>query len=549
MPARPSVAGKSARTTQSDDLQVKGITMAKKAKRKPAKAAAKKSAKKSTKKSVKKAVKKSVKAVAKTAPTRKPKATPRAGGQSAASGLPKPSTKPFGQAGRALDGVRILDFTHVQSGPTCTQLLAYMGADCIKVERPGVGDITRGQLRDVKGADSLYFTMLNGNKRSITIDSKHPKGREILDRLIKYCDVLVENFAPGALDRMGLTWEHIHKLNPRMIVASVKGFGPGPYEDCKVYENVAQCAGGAASTTGFREGPPLVTGAQIGDSGTGLHLAFGIVSALYQRMRTGRGQRVLCAMQDGVLNLTRVKLRDQQRLAHGPLTEFSQYGEGIPFGKSVPRAGNDSGGGQPGWILKCKGWETDPDAYIYFITQAPVWGAICDLIGKPEWKTDPDYATPPARLPRLKHIFATIEAWTMTMTKFEVMKVCNEHDIPVGPILSLKEIAEEQSLRDTGTVVEVDHPTRGKYLTVGNPVKMSDSITEVKRSPLLGEHTEEILGKVLGYSASRDRRRSRPRARSRRRRSPARPRRREQESGFRDRHSPEAVTPMAPGLR
>jgi formyl-CoA transferase len=471
----------------------------KKTKRKPAKAAAKKSAKKTVKKSVKKTARKTVKTTVKSKA-----AKPRSGGKSAAgaaaSALPRPSTKPYGKAGRALDGVRILDFTHVQSGPTCTQLLGYMGADCIKIERPGVGDVTRGQLRDVKGADSLYFTMLNGNKRSITIDSKHPKGKEILDRLIKHCDVLVENFAPGALDRMGLTWEHINKLNPRMIVASVKGFGPGPYEDCKVYENVAQCAGGSASTTGFREGPPLVTGAQIGDSGTGLHLAFGIVSALYQRMRTGRGQRVLCAMQDGVLNLARVKLRDQQRLAHGPLSEYSQYGEGVPFGKAVPRAGNDSGGGQPGWILKCKGWESDPDAYVYFITQAPVWGAICDLIGKPEWKTDPDYATPPARLPRLKHIFATIEAWTMTMTKFEVMNTCNQHDIPVGPILSMKEIAEEKSLRDTGTVVEVDHPTRGKYLTVGNPVKMSDSITEVKRSPLLGEHTEEILGKVLGYT-------------------------------------------------
>jgi formyl-CoA transferase len=419
----------------------------------------------------------------------------------AANGLPKPSSKAWGQAGKALDGIKVLDFTHVQSGPTCTQLLGYMGADCIKVERPGVGDITRGQLRDVKGQDSLYFTMLNGNKRSITIDSKHPKGKEILERLIKHCDVLVENFAPGALDRMGLTWEYIHKTNPRMIVASVKGFGPGPYEDCKVYENVAQCAGGSASTTGFREGPPLVTGAQIGDSGTGLHLAFGICCALIQRQRTGRGQKVLCAMQDGVLNLARVKLRDQQRLKHGPLSEYSQYGEGVAFGKAVPRAGNDSGGGQPGWILKCKGWETDPDAYIYFITQAPVWGEICDLIGKPEWKTDPDYATPPARLPRLKHIFNTIEQWTMTMTKFEVMEICNKVDIPVGPILSMKEIAEEQSLRDTGTVVEVDHPGRGKYLTVGNPVKMSDSITEVKRSPLLGEHTEEILTKVLGYSA------------------------------------------------
>src|SRR5438270_2151449 len=416
--------------------------------------------------------------------------------------LPKPSNKPFGQAGKALEGVRILDFTHVQSGPTCTQLLGYMGADVIKVERPGVGDITRGQLRDVKGQDSLYFTMLNGNKRSITIDSKNPKGKEILERLIKHCDVLVENFAPGALDRMGLTWDYIHKTIPRIIVASVKVFGPGPYEDCKVYENVAQCAGGAASTTGFRDGPPLVTGAQIGDSGTGLHRAFGIACALYQRIRTGRGQRVLCAMQDGVLNLARVKLRDQQRLRHGPLSEYSQYGEGIPFGPAVPRAGNDSGGGQPGWILKCKGWERDPDAYIYFITQAPVWGAICDLIGKPDWKTDPDYATPPARLPRLRQIFNTIEQWTMTKNKFEVMDICNNVDIPVGPILSMKEIAEERSLRKTGTVVEVDHPTRGKYLTVGNPIKMSDSITEVKRAPLLGEHTDEILAKELGYSAA-----------------------------------------------
>lgn len=417
-----------------------------------------------------------------------------------ASDLPPPSTLPWGAAGKALEGVRVLDFTHVQSGPTCTQLLGYMGADVIKVERPGVGDITRVQLRDVPNADSLYFTMLNGNKRSITVDSKHPKGKEIIERLIKHCDVLVENFAPGTLDRMGFTWERIHALNPRMILASVKGFGPGPYEDCKVYENIAQCAGGSASTTGFRDGPPLVTGAQIGDSGTGLHLAFGIVCALYQRNRTGRGQRVLAAMQDGVLNLCRVKLRDQQRLKHGPLKEYSQYGEGIPFGDVVPRAGNDSGGGQPGWILRCKGWENDPNAYVYFITQAPVWGKICDLIGKPEWKTDPDYATPEARLPRLRHIFDTIEQWTMTKTKFEVMDICNPLDIPVGPILSMKELAEEPSLRATGTVVEVDHPVRGPYLTVGNPVKMSDSITEVKRAPLLGEHTEEILRKELGYS-------------------------------------------------
>ena len=400
---------------------------------------------------------------------------------------------------KALDGVRILDFTHVQSGPTCTQLLAWFGADVIKVERAGAGDITREQLRDIPDADSLYFTMLNHNKRSVTIDTKNPEGKKVLETLIRKCDVLVENFAPGALDRMGFTWERIQELNPRMIVASVKGFGPGPYEDCKVYENVAQCAGGAASTTGFDDGPPTVTGAQIGDSGTGLHLALGIVTALYHRTHSGRGQRVLAAMQDGVLNLCRVKLRDQQRLARtGLLKEYPQYPNG-EFGEAVPRSGNASGGGQPGWILKCKGWETDPNAYIYFITQAPVWGKICNVIGKEEWATDPDYATAPARLPRLKEIFAEIERWTMTKTKFEAMQILNEYDIPCGPILSMKEIAEEPSLRKTGTIVEVDHPKRGKYLTVGNPIKLSDSPTDVKRSPLLGEHTDEVMAE-LGYS-------------------------------------------------
>jgi formyl-CoA transferase len=404
--------------------------------------------------------------------------------------------------GKALEGVKILDFTHVQSGPTCTQLLAWFGADVIKVERPGVGDITRGQLRDVPDADSLYFTMLNHNKRSITLDTKHPKGKEVLTRLIETCDVLVENFGPGVLDRMGFSWEKIHSINPKMIVASIKGFGPGPYEDCKVYENVAQCTGGSASTTGFRDGVPLVTGAQIGDSGTGLHLALGIVTALYHRTQSGEGQRVTAAMQDGVLNLCRVKLRDQQRLAHGPLAEYSQFGEGVPFGDAVPRAANDSGGGQPGRILKCKGWETDPNAYTYFITQAPVWEAICDVIGEPEWKTHPDFATPKARLPRLNQIFERIEQWTMTKTKFEVMDILNEFDVPCGPILSMKELAEDQSLRATGTIVEVDHPKRGKYLSVGNPIKLSASPSEVTRSPLLGEHTDEILRDVLGYSDS-----------------------------------------------
>ncbi len=401
---------------------------------------------------------------------------------------------------KALEGIKILDFTHVQSGPTCTQLLGWFGADVIKVERPGVGDATRKQLIDVPDADSLYFTMLNHNKRSIELNSKNETGKEVLTRLIEECDVLVENFAPGALDRMGFTWERIQEINPKLIMASIKGFGPGKYEDCKVYENVAQCAGGSASTTGFLDGPPLVTGAQIGDSGTGLHLCLGIVTALFQREKTGRGQKVSCAMQDSVLNLARVKLRDQQRLAVGPLKEYSQFGEGVPFGDATPRAGNDSGGGQPGRILKCKGWEQDPNAYTYFIVQAAVWEKVCDVIGKPEWKTREGYAKPPERLDKLNEIFAAVEDWTKTKTKYEVMEICNPLDIPVGPILSMKEISEDEGLFATGTMVKVDHPERGEYLSVGCPIKLSDSEVDVVRSPLLGEHTHEVLSDVLGYS-------------------------------------------------
>ena len=402
---------------------------------------------------------------------------------------------------KALEGVRILDMTHVQSGPTCTQLLAWFGADVIKVERPGVGDATRGQLRDIPDVDSLYFTMLNHNKRSITLNTKSVQGKNIFTRLIEECDVMVENFAPGALDRMGFTWERIQEINPRMIYASVKGFGPGPYEDCKVYENVAQCTGGGASTTGFDGGPPTVTGAQIGDSGAGLHLALGIAAALFQRVTSGRGQRVECAMQDGVLNLCRVKLRDQQRLAHGPLTEYPQYPNGT-FGEAAPRAGNASGGGQPGWVVKCCGWETDPDAYTYVIAQAASFEGLARTIGHEDWLDDPEWNTPSARLPKLEEMFEEIEKWTMTKSKFEVMEILNPLNVPCGPVLSMKELAEEESLRASGTVVEIDHPTRGKYVSVGNPIKLSDSTTAVERSPLLGEHTDQILSEVLGMDSA-----------------------------------------------
>jgi formyl-CoA transferase len=404
------------------------------------------------------------------------------------------------QMTKPLEGIKIIDFTHVQAGPACTQLLAWFGADVIKVERPGAGDVTRSQLRHVKDADALYFTMLNSNKRSLTLDTKTAQGKEVLTKLIQESDVLVENFGPGALDRMGFSWENIQKINPGMIVASVKGFSDGHhYEDLKVYENVAQCAGGAASTTGFWDGPPTVSAAALGDSNTGMHLAIGILTALHHKNKTGKGQKVAVSMQDSVLNLCRVKLRDQQRLdAIGYLEEYPQYPHGT-FSDVVPRGGNAGGGGQPGWVLKCKGWETDPNAYIYFTIQGHAWAPICKALGKEEWIEDPAYNTAEARQDKIFDIFAFIEEWLSDKTKFEAVDILRKFDIPCAPVLSMKEIANDKSLRESGTVVEVDHPKLGKYLTVGSPIKFSDLKVEVTASPLLGQHTNEVLAD-LGYS-------------------------------------------------
>ena len=399
-----------------------------------------------------------------------------------------------------LEGIKIIDFTGVQAGPACTQLLAWFGAEVLKVERPGVGDVTRNQLRDIPDLDALYFTTLNSNKRSLTLNTKTPEGKAILEKLIRDADVLVENFAPGALDRMGFTWERIHELNPRIIFGSVKGFSEGsPYEDLKVYDNVAQCAGGAASTTGFWDGPPTVSGAALGDSNTGMHLAIGILTALIGRAKTGKGQKVAVSMQDAVLNLCRVKLRDQERLDRlGYLEEYPQYPNG-KFTDAVPRGGNAGGGGQPGWILKCKGWETDPNAYIYFTIQEQNWERTCQAIGKPEWAKDPAYATAKARQSHIFEIFAEIEKQLADKTKFEAVEMLRKFEVPCAPVLSMKEIENDPALRASGTVVEVYQKKRGKYLTIGSPIKFSEFKPEITGAPLLGEHTNEVLTE-MGYS-------------------------------------------------
>jgi formyl-CoA transferase len=394
---------------------------------------------------------------------------------------------------KALEGIRVLDMTHVQSGPSATQILAWLGADVVKLEAP-TGDITRKQLRDLPNVDSLYFTMLNANKRSITLNTKTPRGKEILTELIARSDIMVENFGPGAIDRMGFTWERIQEINPRIIYASIKGFGDGPYTNFKAYEVVAQAMGGSMATTGFEGGPPLATGAQIGDSGTGMHAVAGILAALYQRTSTGRGQRVNVAMQHAVLNLCRVKLRDQQRLAHGPLAEYPNE----DFGDEVPRSGNASGGGQPGWAVKTA--PGGPNDYVYVIVQPVGWQPITQLLGRPELAADPEWATPEARLPKLGKMFQLIEEWTSTLPKWQVLEILNAHNIPCGPILSTKEIIEDASLKANEIVVEVEHPERGTYITVGSPIKLSDSPVTVERSPLLGEHNHDIYATELGLS-------------------------------------------------
>jgi formyl-CoA transferase len=394
---------------------------------------------------------------------------------------------------KALEGVRVLDMTHVQSGPSCTQVLAWLGADVVKLEAPG-GDITRKQLRDLPDVDSLYFTMLNCNKRSITLNMKSEQGKRMFTDLVSRFDILAENFGPGAIDRMGFGWEKLQEINPRLIYASIKGFGEGPYTHFKAYEVVAQAMGGSMATTGFEEGPPTATGAQIGDSGTGIHTVAGILAALYQREHTGRGQRVTVAMQHAVLNLCRVKLRDQQRLTHGPLNEYPNK----EFGDTVPRSGNASGGGQPGWAVKCA--PGGPNDYIYVIVQPVGWGPITKLIGRPELADDPEWATPEARLSKLDKMFQLIQEWSIEHGKWDVLAKLNEHNIPCGPILSTKEIIEDSSLEENEMVVKVPHPQRGEFTTVGCPIKLSDSPVDVASSPLLGQHNEEVYAGELGLA-------------------------------------------------
>lgn len=406
-----------------------------------------------------------------------------------------------------LQGIKVIDWTQVQSGPSCTQLLAWLGADVIKIERTGVGDPTRSELLDNPELDGLYFLQLNCNKRSIELDVKTPEGKEILTRLLKESDIFVENLHPGAADKLGFSWEKVHKMNPRLIYGTIKGFNDdSPYANVKAFEPVAQCAGGAAATTGWWNGEydiPTQSGAAIGDTNTGMHLAIGLLAALLQREKTGEGCFVQQSMQDAVLNLCRVKLRDQLILEHvGELKHAPSYPE-QKTGNTVPRYGNAEGGQVLGWCYKCKGWETDPNAYVYIVLQneAEPFAEACKALGKSEWIDAPKYNTPAARNLVKDEIYKGVEEYTITRDKFEVVDVLGKVGVPCGPVLSMKEIEADQSLYKCGTLVEVEQPKRGKFITIGCPPKFSSFTPQVKSAPLLGEHTDEIL-KELGYTDS-----------------------------------------------
>ncbi|HEV2098969.1 MAG TPA: CoA transferase [Stellaceae bacterium] len=387
---------------------------------------------------------------------------------------------------QALEGIRVIDFTHDQAGPSCTQMLAWLGADVIKIERPPHGDRARRLWNmDNPNLDSFFFLLLNSNKRSTVINLRTEEGKEIARRLIKNADIVAENLGPGVMDRLGLGWDAVNKLNPRVVYASVKGFGSyGPYSGFKCFEPVAQATSGAMSVTGEAGGPPLVNGANIGDSGTGMHLTIAILAALVQRHTTGRGQLVEVAMQEAVLNLTRVK-----------------YTGTLATGKPLERTGNRSPTG--GWsdLLRCAGGGVDDYVYITIPPDNPeMFEAMTEVMERPDLRTDARFATPPARAKNGAALTAEIERWTGTREKRDVMKAFAGRGIVCGAVLNTAEVLADPHLRERETIFDLEHPTRGRFSVIGCPVRLSDSPVAPRRAPLKGEHTEDVLKNIAKYT-------------------------------------------------
>ena len=384
---------------------------------------------------------------------------------------------------KALEGIRIIDMTHNQAGPACAQILGFLGADVIKLEEPKGGDDARANMRDKPDSDSLFFLMLNANKRSLTLNLKTGEGRALFRMVIAESDVLLENFAPGALDRLGLGYSTLSKLNPRLIYATIKGFGTyGPHSDYKSFEPIAQATGGAMAVTGFPENPPTYVFPAIGESGAGMHLAIGILAALEQRHATGTGQHVEVSMQDAVVNLIRVSLGDHQH-----------------FGHPSPRTGNQLGRTVPATTYSCA--PGGPNDYVYIFAELQMWKPFLDAIGQPDLAADPRFKTPDARWENRAALNAVIETWTRQRGKHEVMRILSEAGVPCGACQDTGEVLSDPHLRARDMIVDVDYPGRGTYQTAGCPIKLSESPAAITRPPLLGEHTGEILTALCGVAS------------------------------------------------
>jgi formyl-CoA transferase len=384
---------------------------------------------------------------------------------------------------QALDGIRVLDLTQYEAGPSCTQMLAWLGAEVIKIEPP-TGEPGRTALSDKRGEDAWFFLLLNSGKKGVTLNLKAERGRAMFLDLVKGADVLVENMGPGAMDRLGLGWEALHRLNPRLIAASVKGFGGGgPYADYKSFEWIAQAMAGAMSMTGSPDGPPTKAIGGLADTGAGLHTAIGILAAIIQRQATGVGQQVEVAQQEAVVNLLRIHLR-----------------ESYATGKPAPRQGNRSAAAAPSNIYRCRPGGPNDYVFVHCAT-VDMWKALTKIVGRPELGDDARYHDRRDRVQWVDDIDAMIEAWTEKRTKFEVMEIMAGAGVPCGAVLDSTEILADPHLRKRRFIVDLEHPRRGPYPMPGNPVRLSDSATEVSRSPLLGEHNAEVYGRLLGYKA------------------------------------------------
>lgn len=378
-----------------------------------------------------------------------------------------------------LEGVRILDLTQVQAGPSCTQLLAWLGADVIKVEEPGVGDRTRHERATEPGVDSFYYLVFNSNKRSLTLNLKSEEGCDIFKRLVGMSDVVVENYGPGRMERFGLGYDVLKEANSRIVYATIKGFGTyGPNADIKSFEHIAQAMGGAMSANGEAGGEPIFVAPGVGDSGTGLHCAIGILAALRQRDNTGQSQSVEVSMQDAVVNLMRIRMLDT-----------------LADGKPLVRSGNRIWGA-PSMIFPCH--PGGPDDYIGLVLSGDSWDTILAVAGRAELIGDERFATHEARCEHAAEVEEIISGWTSTITKREAMELLVPLGVACGMVQDTREVLDDKHLRTREMVVEMDDVERGRYIALGNPIKIASNDVDIEPPPLLGEHAGEVLESLLG---------------------------------------------------